>query len=271
VNVLFDVAEADWAQAGQHVCWIVDDSSTYISGAAALLTEGKRLGQKLVLFGPAGSVPLAELGPVAALTADPRAAFLGRGTFDPGALIAILRGQSALAREDGYDGLCVVADMDCLLPERPATEAIVAFELLLDRLVSDLDDTVVCAYRHSSFDTAAITGALSVHPVHSGRDEEPPFRLVYAGGQTWRLTGEVDLAAASTFAIVFAAIASLDEFVIDVSGLEFVDVAGMRMIGAAARSARGELRLRGASPALRRYWRLGGFAESAPTVRLIRA
>jgi anti-anti-sigma factor len=271
VNVLFDVAEADWAGAGRHVCWLVDDPSTYIAGAAALLAEGKRLGQKLVLFGPAGSVPLAELGPVPALSADPREAFLGRGMFDPGALIAILRGQSALAREDGYDGLCVVADLDCLLPERPAAEAIVAFELLLDRLVCELDDTVVCAYRRASFDTAAISGALSVHPVHSGQSEGPPFRLVYAGADTWRLTGEVDLSAASTFAIVFAAIASLGECVIDVTGLEFVDVAGMRIIGDAARSAQGEVQLRGASPALRRYWRLGGFFETVPMVQLVEA
>jgi anti-anti-sigma regulatory factor len=269
VNVLFDVAEANWAQTGRHVCWIVDDPSTFISGAAALLAEGKRLGQKLVLFGPAGSVPLAELGPVAALSPDPRAAFLGRGTFDPGALIAILRGQSALAHEDGYDGLCVVADMDCLLPERPASEAIVAFELLLDRLVSELDDTVVCAYRRASFDTPAIGGALSVHPVHSGQDEGPPFRLVYSGAQTWQLTGEVDLTAAATFGMVFAAIASLGESVIDVTGLEFVDIAGMRTIGHAAAAMRGTVQLRGASPQLRRFWRLGGFAQTAPLVQLV--
>jgi hypothetical protein len=51
--------------------------------------------------------------------------------------------------------------------------------------------------------------------------------------------------------------------------LAFLDIAGIRAIAelAAARSVTVELR--GVSPTLRRHWRLGGLAATAPLVRLV--
>jgi anti-anti-sigma factor len=269
VNVVCDMAEAGQFRAGRHVCWLVDDPAAYIAAAGALLAEGGRLGQQPVLFGPAGSAPLHELEPAATMTADPRVAFLAGGPFDPEVMIAKFRGQSVLARADGYTGLCVIADMDWLLPGRPATEAIVSYELLLGRLAAELGATVVCAYRRSSFDTTALASALAVHPRQSGQDEEPPYRLVSGSAQTWRLAGEIDLAASPTFAAVFAAAAAGGDCVVDVAGLQYVDVAGMRVIADVARTEQAAVQLRGASSAFRRYWQLSGFDETAPMVQLV--
>jgi hypothetical protein len=69
-------------------------------------------------------------------------------------MIAKFRRQSVLARADGYAGLA-----------------------------AELGATVVCAYRRSSFDTTALASALAVHPMQSGQDEEPPYRLVSGSAQ----------------------------------------------------------------------------------------
>jgi len=145
VSVISDIAKAGRLQAGSHVCWLVDEPAAYLAAARDLLAEAGRLGQKPVLVVPAGSATLAELEPAAAMTADPRTAFLGEGPFDPGPVIALFRRLSGTARAEGYQGLRIVSDMDWLLPEPPPVEMIAVFELLLDRLACQLDITVVCA------------------------------------------------------------------------------------------------------------------------------
>jgi anti-anti-sigma regulatory factor len=268
VHVTTHIAEIGHLEPGNHVCWLVEDQATYIPAARAVLSDGGSMDQRLVLFGPEGSAPLAELCAMAAIVVDPHVAFLDRGQFDPETIFAVLREQSALARADGHSGLRVVADMDWMLPGRPTTEAIIRFELLLDRVVAELNATVVCAYRRSSFDLSAISAALSVHDVRFGHDELPQFSLV-AGAQGWRLSGEIDLAVHAAFAAALEAASSLGDCEIDVVNLTFVDVAGMRAIADAARAAQIGVRLRGASPMFRRSWRLAGFEESAPTVQLV--
>jgi anti-anti-sigma factor len=261
-------AELGELRAGSHVCWLVSDEQAYTTHAAALLAEGRRLGQKPVVFGPGESASLAELEPGSAIALDPYVAVLDRGPLDPEAMFAMFRDQSVLARAEGYDGLRVVADMDWLLPGHPAPEDVVTFEVLLDRVVLELDATVVCAYRSSSFDTAAIFGALSVHPVLAGNDQRPPIQFVAADLENWRLSGELDVSTRAVFVAAFAGAASAGNCVIDVADLDFIDVAAMRVIATCAQASGAAVRLRGASPALRRYWRLGGFDESAPMVQL---
>lgn len=266
MRVVSDIANLSPLPAGSHVCWLVDDAASYIPAARWLLAEGVRLAQKPVLLGPAGIVPLAD--PAAAVVVGPRAAFPGGEALDPVALTEVFRRHAALAAAEGYDGLRVVADMDRLRPERPATGTIVAFEVLLDRLVAESDATVVCAYDPSSFDTAAILGALSAHGLQAGHGPEPQFRLVSDSATTWRLAGEVDQSVSSTFSAALGAAAALGDCTIHVGDLRFVDVAGMRAIACAARAADGEVRLHGASATLRRHWKLGGFDQAAPMVSL---
>jgi len=87
--------------------------------------------------------------------------------------------------------------------------------------------------------------------------------------QTWRLAGEIDLSAGPAFAAALSAAADLGDCIVDVAGLEFVDLAGMRAIATVARAAKTGMQLRGASPVLRRYWQLSGFDQAAPMVRLV--
>lgn len=248
---------------GSHVCVVVGDDDELGARAEAFLAEGNARGDKTLAFGPHDSPLLTRLRPLAAVVADPHVAFLGRGALEPEAMFAAFRDQADLAAREGYRGIRVAADMDWLLPARPTADEVVGFELLLDRLVRELDATILCAYRRTSFDRSTVAGALCVHPVRIADEQEPPFTLVAGDGDAWRLSGAVDAFGAARFAGAFAA-AARSSCVLDVGGLEFIDVAGMRAIAAAGVP----VQLRNAPPSLQRHWLLAGFDRAAPTVRL---
>jgi anti-anti-sigma regulatory factor len=251
-----------------HVCWIVDDHASYVDQARALLARDRGAGRKPVAFGPQGTAR-EELGSVATVSLDPHLAILDGGPLQPEKMLAAFREQTAVARSEGFGGLCVVADMDWLLPINPTTDDIVTFEALLDQVVAELDATVVCAYRRSSFDPATIAGTLSVHPHDVGSDEAPQFRLVAGEGGAWNLCGEIDRAVTSHFAAALAAVLFQPGCVIDVTNLAFIDVLGMGTIAEATCSSKADVQLRGASRTWQRNWHLAGFDDLAPTVQLL--
>lgn len=253
---------------GSHVCWVVDDAADYGEVAGRLFGDGRAARQKTIAFGPEDGDALRLLRALADLTADPRSAFLGGGPLVPEAMFAAFREQFARARAEGFDTIRVVADMDWLLPARPTAAAIAAFELQLDRVVAELGATVVCAYRRASFASAAITGALCVHPVVAGVQEPPAFRLTAIDDLTWTLSGEVDLAVAETLAGILTAAGDHAPRELDVSGLSFIDVPGMRAIAVGCADGRGCLSLRGAVPRVRRAWQAAGFGRDLPGVEL---
>lgn len=250
---------------GSHVCWIVDEPATYVSGTQELLRDAAHHGQKPVLFGPEESSALVELGQLASMAVDPSMTFLGGAKLDRDTMFTHFREHTAMARLEGYSGLRVVADMDWIVATQADIGSIVSFELILGRVVQELEATIVCAYRASTFGFEAIRSVLSVHEIDVG-GEAPQFRLFAVGGGAWRLSGEVDLAVASTFAAAVALAAGDGDWIVDVSDLEFIDVAGMRQIADASSISEKKIRCLGASPKLRRMWELAGFAQSAPSV-----
>lgn len=249
-----------------HVCWTVRDPDTYVAQAAEFLACAPSARQKPFAFGPEGSPALEALRPLVAAAADPRHAFLGGGPLEPDLMFAMFDEQSALARAEGFGGLRLVADMDWLLGADPTAEEVVAFELLLDREARRLDATIVCAYRDTAFDADTIAGVRCVHPI--GVDDlEPPQFVLAATDGGWRLTGEVDLAVASTFGTAIATAVGAGSCTLDLSELRFIDVAGMRELAAAARDR--AVTVVGAPPLLRRCWDAAGFAAVAPAVELV--
>lgn len=253
---------------GDHVCWTVSEPATYLDVATALLREAADFSQKAIVFGPEKSEVLAELTPLAGFAIDPRAAVSGDGELDPGKVFAMFREQTEMARAEGYGGLRVVADMDWAAAALPNTDRALSFELMLGPLAKELEASIVCAYRTPSFDAGAIAAVLCVH--EKGLDADPPqFKIFGDGVGRWHLSGEVDLAVASTFETAIARVTRDGGCLIDVSALEYIDVAGMREIARAGRASAQPIRLVGASPMLRRMWKLAGFEEAAPTVELV--
>lgn len=229
-----------------HVCWVVDATTSYADVAAQLLEYGAESGLKPLSYGD------------------------GQGTREASSLLASLRADSEAARGEGFAGVLVVAAMDTLLPTDSSTEAIVSLEVALDALVAELGATLVCAYPSSVFDTSALIAALCVHPARLGSDQIPQFRVTAGVAATWHVSGDVDVAVTSTFAAAVRAVSVVDPCVLDVASLEFIDVAGMRIIAEAARANARTIVLQGASSSLRRHWALCRFDEFAPTVAFTR-
>jgi anti-anti-sigma factor len=257
------------ARVSGHVCWLVDDPSGYLPAAVGMLRgDGSGPRRQNLLFGPRGSSTLARLAETAgAAVADPAEALPG-GVLDPPVVARLIRDRAEQARRTGHDGLLLVADMDWLLPLRPAPEQVTAHEVHIDRLAAELGITIVCAYRSSSFSPAHTDGALAVHPGQRGDGQQGPHFRLTAGPRAWKLSGEIDIRNSDTFRAAISTAASLEDCTIDATGLRFIDVAGMRALADAAGSASGGIRLNGASPAVRRLWQLTGFADSAPALRL---
>lgn len=242
---------------GSHVCWIVEDPAAYAAEARSFLAEASGTGERAVAFPAAGGFP--DLAPDLALDPDP--------PLDPAGLTRELRDRATRARCGGYRGLRLLADMERLhRPDADVTE-IVACEVILDRLADELDATIICAYPRWSFTAETLAGVLAVHSVLHGHDTEPRFRFVSSGAREWKLSGEVDLTVRSLFEAAFAAAVQLGDCAIDLSGLRFIDAGGVRAIASAAGDER--IQLRDAPRVLRRYWGLGGFARTAPRVRLV--
>jgi anti-anti-sigma factor len=244
---------------GGHVCWAIRKNARYEKVARRLIDQGKSAGEKVVVFAPSGSSDSAG-GDVVAV--DPLDAFLA-GTFDAQTMFAVFREQDRIARAEGFSGLCIVADMDWLRRADPSVRQVMEYELLGDRLVRELGATAVCTYRSSSYRPDIVLGAQAVHRFACG-EPLPPFQLVAGDGDGWVLLGEVDVAVEPQFGIAVDVAVGAGPCVIDISGLEFIDVAGMRTLANACAQAETAVRLEGASPSLQRFWKLGAFEDVVP-------
>jgi anti-anti-sigma regulatory factor len=266
-----DLQPADTARTApggtSHTCLVVDDDRAYADIAAAFLSEGEARHEKTVAFGPRDSLGQRRLQHLAALTADPYVDFLERGDLEPEHVFAMFRRETAKALDEGYQRLRVVADMDWLLPATQHRDEALRFEVMLDRVVTEVDATVMCAYRRTSYSPDTIIGMLCIHPVTVGEHEPAPFKLIVGDDGCWFLSGEVD--ASSSFLLVPTLKATASEpWVIDLSRLAFMDVAGMRAIATAALSRNPDrtLHVRGASTGLQRNWGLAGFDRPATSI-----
>ena len=248
-----------------HICLVVDDGDSYADSAAAFLSEGGARHEKTVTFGPQDSLAQQRLQQLADVAVDPHVDVLDRGLLDSERMFAMFRQEAATALDEGYARLRVAADMDWLLPVTRDGDETLRFEVLLDRVVSEVDATVLCAYRRASFSPDTILGMRCTHPVVAGHSEREPVKVIAGDDGAWILSGELDVSASCVLVPALRATAS-ERWVVDVSGLVFADVSGMRAIVTAVRQANRTLHARGASEKLKRYWRLAGFDRTATRV-----
>lgn len=256
------VAAADLIRLprGRHACWVVEEPEAFDRVAMAFLGQGTRAGEKTFAFGPSRGPTLHRLR-ARATTADPFADVLGGGTFDAGAMFEMFRREAARARDEGYAGMRLIADMDWLLPASPSAEDLAAFELMLDRELHDLGATVVCAYRSSSFGPDELERVAAAHAVVAGAD--PMFRLTYDDGG-WVLAGEVDLSSADRLQTAIATAVADGPVTIDLGALRFMDCAGMRCLARAISSAPSPVEVRSVPEFLARSWRLVHLDDVVP-------
>jgi hypothetical protein len=259
---------------GSHVCCVTDSSTPFEQWAAACLTEGAAIGEKLFRFAPQAALAAVRRhtpGELAVTVVDPREAFLAGGPVDADVMYSVFRRQAAVARAEGYRGLRLVADMDWLLAVPPSREELTDFEVLLDEVVTELAVTVVCVYRTEHFDALTVAEQVAIHPVTVGTaPTQPGFRLWNVTGGLWELMGEVDSFNAEPFGRALAAAASrTPQLRLKTARLRFIAVAGVRAIVQLALSRPDlQLLIEDATEPLRLCWTLLGLDRHLPHVRI---
>jgi anti-anti-sigma factor len=255
------------------VCWSYGSADAHDAFLLEYFTAGLRANERLLYLADPDQTDAAlaaltrsgvDVGPVlrdgSFSTGDVTGAYLSSGSLQPDTRLlghAILVQQ---ALDDGFAGLRVCSEITELLGLVDVRDQWCGYELRADVLISGLPSVVVCACdaRHVAPDIAG--DVASVHSHLAGTiTPETTFRL-HAGPDGLSLSGEVDASSAERVGRWLRdALGDLPGPVVDVSGLEFIDAAGMWALLDSAHTHPDGLWLRGTSPLFRRVWSVCGY------------
>lgn len=264
------------ADSGDHVCWAYPDMHAFGPVARRFLADGLVRGERLVAVGEevvdalrAGVEPLADVDGLldrGALELLPlTAAYPAGARFVPEQQLAFYEAATRRARADGYRGIRVVADVTAIAADPGRRAALVRWEHLADEfMASGAGMSAMCAYHTSVLGADVVTDAATVHPAVHAPGAVPPFRVFHEDGRV-ALVGEVDTFVVDRLRQVLASSSpGRAQVTLDLSRVEFIDVAGCRAVAEWAtvlRTRSAHLRLTGAPPLFRRMWRTLRFDE----------
>ena len=254
-----------------HVCWVYDEARDLDAAAARFLSGGLARGERLLVVGDGmietlhrntlpfgGTDALIASGALEIL--DLSSAYIGDTQFTPERQLAFYDAATRRALDDGFTGLRVAAEASALAADPASLTTLVHWERLADDFVAGGSGfSAMCAYR-SDLDPEALSDLASVHPVVRGPESVPPFQVFHDADRVV-LTGSVDTFTAPQLARVLAGSAATR---LDLSLLDFVDVAGCRVLARWSADLPAPLRVTGASRVVRRMWQLLGLDELAP-------
>lgn len=213
-----------------HGCLVHHDEATLAEAAYTFLLDGLGLGQKPMYVGTSQVVldRLAELA-VPVLVTDPYAHGL-----DPDHLAAAYTREVEQALAEGHTGLRTFAQM----PPDADPEALVRWEARGDRLMTELPWSACCAYDGDRTPQSLLADVVCVHPVDAGAEPElTPFKLFNETPDRISLSGTVDTFSADDLARRLGVTQPAGAATLDLSGLEFIDHAGVHALA----HARGDL------------------------------
>lgn len=253
-----------------HVCWGYADRDEFRARAAEYVADGLAAGQWIEYIGDGDADELRR--EFAALPDGPELLDAGRvgvygldecfrigpdGIVDPQRTVALRLAAAEQALADGFSGVRAIHDATSLARTPQQREALVRLEHLIDRKMSVLPASALCAYDVAELGPTTVTELASVHPYVNG--DVTHFRL-YADEDTGlALAGELDLASDELFVQTLTRTLAAREpgegaraLDVDVHGLGFADHRAILAMDAAARANERQLVLHAASPILRK-------------------
>jgi ABC-type transporter Mla MlaB component len=192
--------------------------------------------------------------------------YAATGRFSAERQFEFYDGATRRAVAEGYAGLRVVAELTALAADPLRRAELLRWEQLADRYVVDGPGlTAMCAYR-GDLPPAALADVASAHPAASAPTGMPQFRLFFDEDRLV-LSGGVDISEADRLARLLGGSPSAPAVLLDLGRLDFVDLAGCRVIArwVGDLCARGvTVEIRGASSLFRRMWHLLDLSGVAP-------
>ncbi|MDQ1033688.1 anti-anti-sigma factor [Streptomyces sp. V3I8] len=239
---------------GDHLCLAFTDDAEQRRVAVAYLLDGLRRGERVMYFADR-STPEQVLDWLRGAGADPAPAlakgqltvttaggsYLAGGPFDPDAMVATLHQEVAGSLRAGYTGFRVSGEMGWVLRDTPGAERLGEYETKVNEVFTGRPASAICQYDARRFDPAVLhdfdrrhSGSVEQEPLHTGSMLRlvPSFR---DGQRSLRVVGDVDHHSAQALAAALET--TLDwpgDIIVDMSGLQFIDLAGVRALVRAA-------------------------------------
>jgi anti-anti-sigma factor len=269
-----------------HACWFYGSDEEYRAGIAAYVGAGLVREERVVILSARDRPPaehLTEAGiPVAAAVDSGQLmlgiaedGYLSDGHFDADDRLRRFTAAIDAALDDGFTGLRVAGEVSWLLDHPSALSIWPAYEVRADLIVAAMPVTAVCAYDRRRWPGEELALLESLHRVTvragiSPSERPTGFHLHGQRDGSIRLHGELDATYGEDVRVLLGAAAECSSApVLDLAGLDFVDVAGARAIALACRTMvgrHGRVTIRGASPTFRRVWSLAEFDRAEPAI-----
>jgi anti-anti-sigma regulatory factor len=248
-----------------HACWSYDDlAGDFVEAAVAFLDEGIELGQALMFVGGPGAEEIVR-------TVEPLSSMVADGTLVIAPFEAVYPGGERMpdtdqwaayaqateqARQGGFTGLRVLAEVTSLAGPDGAWPGQARWESYADRLMVDSTLAALCCFERKAVPPEGLAAIASAHPVVDRRlDELVPFRL-YGQSDALALAGEVDAFSSNTLRhLLRARNDSPVNRVLDLDGLTFIEHTGVFALHEYAQGVRAQgldLTIRGGPSSLHR-------------------
>lgn len=258
---------------GNHICWTYDSAEDRERVLTDFLMDGIARGERTVYYGVHGGEDevaqrLADAGlDITGLGAtnqlrfgDATDAYMPGGVFDPDERLAEFEAAANAAIAEGFTGLRVAAENTWLLDDPDVRRAWPAYELRADLLTARMPIVGLCGYDLNEIHHEAVPLIAALH--RSAIGAEPggsQFHVHASAPGALMISGRLDEAHIDEVqTAVLRALGDLTLAWVDVTDLDFADLAGMRLISRLADAfvTRGDLPvINGTTPAFRQLWR----------------
>jgi anti-anti-sigma factor len=272
------VHDVPGAGPADHLCWVYEDDAAFDEAAREFLAGGLARGERLLCVGQRVIDSLQALTPpaldAAALIAGGDVetltlaeAYQAAGPFLPEQQLAYYDAATRRAIDAGYRGLRVIAEVSDLAADPAQRADLVCWERLADEYAAHGSGfSAMCAYR-ADLGPEALADVASVHPLVRAPEQVSAFRL-FVDGDCIALAGSVDTFSSNRLERVLGSARIGGEgVVLDLAALEFMDVAGCRVLARWAADLWAHsvaLEVTGSSALLRRMWQVLDLARLAP-------
>ncbi len=249
-----DAVTVDQLGVGDHACLTFTDPDERIDLLAQFVADGLDRGHRVVCFTDSLSpdalteeLALREIATVVALRKrqlavhDSHGSLLADGGFSADRMISAIGGEVRAAKNQGFSGVRVTADMCWASKPVAAAEQLIAFERQAAALFDGEQLTLICQYDRDSFDPVTLALASETHPktvAALAYHDSPLLRICRQHRPPGiRISGEIDFTHLAPLQQALAEALRLDNTIhLNLARLSFIDVTAATTIAKAALS-----------------------------------